>query len=531
MHLPHLHFKILALAPFDSAETASNPAASPLPVDRLSLDDAMKRTGCRCCLPLERDIFPQGRLDLEFPTIKSLHPDGVLKSHAFIQHLHEAAGFIDQRRRQGQNAAAIQRGLQQWPDLPPLLIEEPAPAQKTGAKSSALDNLLNMVSLDGPPANGPPTNGPPESRPDGSFNPARQILQKIMSRLFALPDFRTLESSWRGLRFLLQHGVAEDNIRVEIAKVQYETLEQDLEAMTPALIRDLPGVILLDLAFGNTPLAMDKLAVTAAWAAQLMVPLVAWVGPDFLQLPGWEKLGTLPFIPNHLETPSYAKFRSLKANAEAGWLCLACNRFLVRYPYGPDNQPRQIALQEPTPLWISPVWALGTLLAQNVGQTGWPTRFTDPRIFRLEDLALFAPEDQKPAPTEITLDRDRLDQLARAGLTPLAAETGRDKAYLPRAVTVQGKSLAYQLLLSQVTRLVLWCKDNLPPETGEVALQTQLKLAFQVFSEQSRPPGFASVDITTEPAGKDGRIPVTFHVTPASAILPSQEPLTLNIAW
>jgi hypothetical protein len=174
---------------------------------------------------------------------------------------------------------------------------------------------------------------------------------------------------------------------------------------------------------------------------------------------------------------------------------------------------------------------VGTLLAQSVEKTGWPTRFTDPHNFKLEDLALFSPNNGLPLPTETHLNRERLDQLARAGLTPLAAEEGRDIAFTPRAVTIQGGSLAYQLLLSQVTRFILWCKDNLPAETSNIALQTQLKLAFQIFSEQSRPPGFASMDITTHSPDADGRIPVTLSVIPAAAILPSREPIELNLAW
>lgn len=521
MELPHLHFKILTLASFGAAESTSRNNGSTLPVDRLSLDGAMQQIGCRCFLPLEKDICPDGGLELGFPSIKSLHPDGVLRIHPFIEHLDEAARFIDQNRKQGKSAATIQDGLHQWPDLPAMDIKEPTPAPKSGTKDNSLDNLLNMVAL----------SDQMEIRPDRSANPAREILRRIMTQLFAFPGFQTLESAWRGLRFLLQHGVSEENIRVEIAPVHPDTLEQDLEALTPALINDLPGVILLDLEFGNTPLAMEKLAATAAWASQLMVPLVAWIGPDFLQIHGWEKLGTLPFIPSHLETPPFAKFRSLKGSAEADWLCLTCNRFLVRYPYGADNQPRQLPFDESAPLWVSPVWALGTLLAQSMGKTGWPTRFTDPRLCCLEDLALIAKGSRLPAPSEAVLNRDRLDQFARAGLTPLAAEAGRDKAFIPRAVTLQGKPLAYQLLLSQVTRLVLWCKDNLPAETSEVSLQTQLKLAFQVFSEQSQPPGFADVAITTRTPGKDGRIPVSFHITPAAAILPNQEAITLNIDW
>ena len=521
MQLPHLCFKILALAPFNSSEEVSPSAVAALPVDRLSLDDAMRQMECRCFLPLEQELCPAGGLNLEFPDLKSVHPDGITKTHPFFQHLQEAALFIDRSRKQGQKAAAIQSGLQQWPDLPPMAVNDPSPSTKSDTTNGSLDNLLSMVAL----------SDKKEAPLDLAANPAREILRQAADQLVAFPRFRTMEAAWRGLRFLLQYGIPDENLRVEIGCVKADTLKEDLDALTPALINDLPGIILLDLPMDNTPLAMERLSAAAQWAAELMVPLVAWVGPDFLHIRTWDQLGGLPFIPSHLETDAYAKFRKLKGSPEAAWLCLACNRFLIRYPYGADNPPRRVPVNESSPLWISPAWALGTVLAQAVGQTGWPARFTDSRLCGLQDLALFTSTGRAPMPTEAQLDRDRLDQFARAGLTPLAAETGRDRAFFPRAVTIQGESLAYQLLLSQVTRLVLWCKDNLPAETSEVSLQTQLKLAFQVFSEQSSPPGFEEVNITAQAPGADGRIRVTFRITPAAAILPGQTPITLNLDW
>ena len=73
---------------------------------------------------------------------------------------------------------------------------------------------------------------------------------------------------------------------------------------------------------------------------------------------------------------------------------MTANRFLTREPYGDESPPRTAFFREPAPLWISPVWALGTLIAKSVSAYGWPSRFTDYRRIALEDLAVHSVEDE-----------------------------------------------------------------------------------------------------------------------------------------
>ena len=82
-----------------------------------------------------------------------------------------------------------------------------------------------------------------------------------------------------------------------------------------------------------------------------------------------------------------------------------------------------------------------------------------------------------------------------------------------------------------MTQFLLWCKDNLPAETEPSHLEAQLRLAFQVLSEQSRPPAFESVTISTAPPNSEGRIPVNISIIPDGSVLASRQAIEMGLYW
>jgi hypothetical protein len=524
MQLREPRFQVLALGPFQ-LDDAHIWQAAPLPVAPSDLDGVMARLNSRFFLPLDTDLCPAGGLDFHFDRFKSLNPDGIAKTHPYFRRLLEARAFVQSAGVQGKGADHIRQGLRQWPDLPPLDIAEAAPRPAAPADQSTLDNILNMVAHGDQPADAVAAGRQGADSIDA-------IGRHILASLFNEIQFQRFESAWRGLRLLLQQGVADTAVSVSLAPVHPENLERRLEALTPHLVQNLPGMILLDLAFDNTPPAMARLTAAARWAETLMVPLIAWAPAAFLQIPSWDKMNTLPFIPHHMETVEYAKYQKLRRSAEGQWLCMACNRFLLRNPYGADNPAHHFPFDEPEPPWVPPLWALGTLIAQSFGQSGWPAGFNDPGRFQVKDLALHARGDKPPMAAETQFDHDRLDQLARAGITPLGTRIGKDSAFFPKAVTLSGASLTYQLLLCQVAQFVLWCKDNLPYENNPAVLEAQLGEALQRFNRQRRPAGFASVRVTAgRPQTGSGRIPLRLVLTPEPSVLPVRQAIELQLDW
>lgn len=525
MQIPESRFNVLALAPFhtDAARIWEGP---PLAVDRVDIDSTMAALDISMPISLESNLCPDRRLTFKIDKLKDLHPDGIIATHSFFAKLYQAIEFVKNARRSGADEATIRQGLHQWPDLPPITIAKTPIAPPKPSSDAKVDKILSMVAFD-------------DSSPASASSILSEVSQyeavaeEILGILFSDPDFQRLESAWRGLRLLLQQSVSDNGNApcVSIAAVHPQTLSESLGALTTHLLEDLPDLILLDLAFDNSPLSMERLITVAQWAATLMVPTIVWAGPHFFQLSDWREIDTLPFIPNHLESSAYAKFRKLQQSLDGQWICMTCNRFLLRFPYGDDNRPRKIDFKETQLPWVAPVWALGALIAQRAAHTGWPTRFNDIHQSRIQDLAFHTPPGLPPVVSETLFNSDRLVQFTRAGITPLATQSKKDSAFFPKAVTLSAGSLGYQLLLAQVTQFILWCKDTMPPEEHPDVLSASLEKALSAFSNRSRPSGFSEIRVVAGPVEADGGIPVHFTLTPDVSVLGTQQPIELQLTW
>jgi hypothetical protein len=351
---------------------------------------------------------------------------------------------------------------------------------------------------------------------------------------------------------LRQVNVGDNDIRIEIAPVSHNSLNDTLAALSVEMIDALPSLILVDLAFDSSPRNLELLEKIAQFSETLLVPAITWIRPEFFHIDSWQDIRSLAFLPHYLEAAPFARWQSFKKTPSARWLTVACNRIAARYPYGKDNLPRRIPFEEKHPAWISPVWALGSLIGRSFIEIGWPTRFTDWQTIRLEDLPLNTEDPKKPLPTEANFDRDRTDQFIRCGIIPLAAVPGKDIAFVPDETTTGGISLRYQLFVSRITQLLLWCRDHfekgikgadLEAELKQACrdhfekgikgadLEAELKQAFRFFWETSGYSGPESLDILVGNPDPDGRVPVRIALESSRQILTSRDKVALDFSW
>jgi predicted component of type VI protein secretion system len=371
--------------------------------------------------------------------------------------------------------------------------------------------------------------------PSGTQAAARQIdtiIQKILKHIFLDINFRRLEASWRGLQLLLrQVNVARNDIRIDIAPVSDNSLNDTLATLSAELIDKLPSLILVDLAFDSSPRNLKLLEKIAQFAETLLVPAITWIRPQFFHIDRWQDIRSLAFLPHYLEEAPFSRWQSFKKTPSARWLTIVCNRIAARYTYGKDNLPRRIPFEEKNPAWISPVWGLGALISRSVSEIGWPTRFTDWHTIRLEDLALNTANPKNPLPTEVNFDRDRIDQFIRSGIIPLAAVPGKDIAFVSDEATTGGISLRYQLLVSRITQLLLWCRDHFEKGIKGTDLEAELKQAFKLFWETSGHSDPESLEILAGKPDPQGRVPVQIVLKPSRQILASRHKVTLDFLW
>jgi type VI secretion system protein ImpC len=523
MKIPAIPFKILALAPFLGPDYPvwDKPPLSVAPDDP---DRVIEDIGPTCTVALPSDLYPDKHIELKLKRLKDLHPDNMVRNIPALQNLGEAKDWIKAAGKNNLSADQINNRLAQWPNLPPIRIET-IPQKTQSPSRDSLDKILDMVAL--PDAN--------SGLPSGTQAAARQIdtiIQKILKHIFLDVNFRRLEASWRGLHLLLrQLNAGDSDIRIEIVPVSDDSLNDTLAALAVEMIDALPSLILVDLPFDSSPRNLEFLEKVAQFSETLLVPAITWIQAQFFHIDSWQDIRSLAFLPHYLEKATFARWQSFKKTPSARWLTITCNRIAARYTYGKDNQPRRIPFEEKHPAWISPVWGIGALISRSVIEMGWPTRFTDWQTIRLEDLPLNTEDPQKPLPVQTNFDRGRIDQFIRSGIIPFAAVQGKDIAFVPAETTAAGISLGYQLLVSRITQLLLWCRDRFEKGIKGADLEAELKQAFKLFWEASGHPDPESLEIQTGKTDPDGRIPVRIVLKPSRQILASRDEVALDFLW
>jgi len=523
MKAPHIPFKILALAPFFGQDCPVWKKA-PLRVDPKDLDQVIEDIEPTCSISVPHSLCSDEGIELKFTKLKDFHPDSLVQNNHALQNLWEAKVWVEEAVKKNLAPQEINARLEQWPNLPPVRVEI-APQKPRTISRNSVDKILDMVAL---------PNEQPKHSPE-SQDATRQIetiLKQILELIFSDETFRTLESSWRGLNLLLrQINARNSDLRIEIVPVSFNSLDETLAALTAEVIDALPSLILVGLDFDNSPRSLELCEKLVQLSETVMVPAITCIRPAFFHIDTWQDIKKLAFLPHYLEESPYARWQSLKRAPSSGWLAVTCNRFLLRYQYGEDNKPRTVPFEEQNPLWISPVWALGSLICQSFVEAGWPTHFTDWQRIQLEDLPLNTKDRGTPLPTEANFDRDRIDQFIRSGIIPLAAAQGKDIAFFPDEITVGDTSLSFQLLLSRITQLVLWCRDHFEKGLKGADLEADLRQAFYSFWKKSGHPGPEFLEISAGQPDLDHRIPLRIVLEPSRQILPSRQNVELVFAW
>jgi hypothetical protein len=521
-------FTILALAPFGRI-SGDGPSSKPVAMNMTSLGEGVENLASTLSIPAPKELCPSGAVSFNPSRIKDFRPSALVHTIPYLKSLSDAAEMIEQAVSEGLQAEEIARRVRsRWPELPlDLSISQDTPRLR---ENSAVDDILSMVAMTGKAGAGltPGAGGP------GNWKEQiDSVLASLLEKIFADEGFRSMEAAWRGLETAVKQGPVQEGERVVLkaASISGDTLNVVLDNLTRELGDEPPNLILIDFPFDNTPPSIELLEKVADFASTLLAPTAVWIGPRFFHLESWKEFSKLGYLNHHLEDAAYAKWRKLKEHPGGDWLVMTANRFLIRGTYGEANPPRPVPFSEHDPPWVSPVWALGTLVAKSVMIHGWPARFTDYRTISLGDLAVVAFGDEGPAATEAFFSEDRISQFIEAGITPLAGAIRKDTAFMPRETTLSGNSLKFQLFFNRIVGFLFGLKEEMGDAAYQSDLGTQLSSALsELFRGTGHEPP-ADLSIHAEAAEPGKPIPLRIAFTPPGSILPTSERLEFSLAW
>jgi type VI secretion system protein ImpC len=285
-----------------------------------------------------------------------------------------------------------------------------------------------------------------------------ELLSAQLNEIMHHPDFQRLESTWRGLFYLLSNTETSTSLKIKVFNVNKKDLLKDLQKASEfdqsALFKKVYeeefgvfggapfGALIGDYEFGKGGQDMELLEKIASVAAAAHAPFVAGTNPEMFGLESFTQLDQPRDLAKIFDTTDYAKWKSFRQSEDSRYVALTAPRVLIRQPYGMQTVPVEAFNYEEQVdgtdhskyLWANAAWALGARITQSFALYGWTATIRGVESgglveglpvhnFRTEsgDLAM-------KCPTEVPISDRREKELADLGFVPLVHQKGTDKA-------------------------------------------------------------------------------------------------------
>ncbi|GAB2655881.1 type VI secretion protein [Vibrio panuliri] len=299
-----------------------------------------------------------------------------------------------------------------------------------------------------------------------------QMLVELDKKISAQMDeilhdskFQQLESSWRGLKLLVDRTDFGENNKIDLLHVTKEELLEDFEFAPETAQSGLykhvyssgygqfggepTGAIVGNFAFTPSTPDMKLLQYMGALGAMAHAPFLSSVGPEFFGIESFEELPNIKDVKSIFESPKYTKWRSLRESEDARYLGLTAPRFLLRVPYDPTENPirsfnytESVAQSHEHYLWGNTAFAFATRLTDSFAKYRWCPNIIGPQSGgAVEDLPVHVFESmgalQAKIPTEVLITDRKEFELAEEGFIALTMRKGSDNAAFFSANSIQ----------------------------------------------------------------------------------------------
>ena len=272
------------------------------------------------------------------------------------------------------------------------------------------------------------------------------------------PQFQKLESTWRGLKYLLEQSETGTQLKIRILNASKKDLLRDLQrapefdqsAMFKKVYEEEYGIfggepfgaLVGDYEFSKHPEDLELLEKVSQVAASAHAPFLSAASSELLNMDSFTNLDQPRDIGKIFDSTEYAKWKGFRESEDSKYVCLTCPRILMRLPYGKETAPVEgFNFEEGVDgtdhskyLWGNAAFALASKMTQAFATYGWCVAIRGveggglvdglpSHTFRTDegDVAL-------KCPTEIAITDRREKELADQGLVSLVHCKGTDKA-------------------------------------------------------------------------------------------------------
>lgn len=288
-----------------------------------------------------------------------------------------------------------------------------------------------------------------------------EIDKKLSSQLNEImhnADFQKLESTWRGLHYLVHQSETGESLKIRVLNVTKRELGKDLEKAVEfdqstlfkkvyeeeyGTLGGQPyGALVGDYEFGRSAEDVGMLEKLSNVAASAHAPFIAGAAAKMFGMDDFTELSKPRDLTKIFDTVDYAQWKSFRESPDSRYVALAMPRVLARLPYG-ENFKRidEFKFEEGVDgqhhdryLWMNAAWAYAARLTDAYSKDGWFARTRGVEGGgKVEGLPVhtFPTDDGGVAmkcPTEIAITDRREFELSNLGFLPLLHCKGKDYA-------------------------------------------------------------------------------------------------------
>jgi len=275
------------------------------------------------------------------------------------------------------------------------------------------------------------------------------LLSLQVNEILHHPKFQKLESTWRGIRYLLENSETGVNLKIKVFNSTKKEILRDLQRvpefdqsqMFKKVYEQEFGVfggepfacLLGDFEFGRGPEDIEFLE---------RMSQVAAAAPDLLNLETFTQLDAPRDLAKIFDTTEYARWKGFRQSEDSRYVCLTLPHVLMRVPYG--NATKQVdgfhyeegvtGDDHSKYLWGNAAFALGARITNAFARYGWCAAIRGVEGGGLVDSLpshTFTTEHGDVAlkcPTETIITDRREKELADLGFASLVHCKGTDYA-------------------------------------------------------------------------------------------------------
>ena len=284
------------------------------------------------------------------------------------------------------------------------------------------------------------------------------LLSLQINEIVHHPDFQRMESTWRGLKYLLSQTETGVTLKIKVLNVSKKELLRDLQrapefdqsALFKKVYEEEYGV------FGGTPFGamvgdyyfdksgqdIELLEKVSQVAAAAHAPFLTAASHQMFNLDSFAQLDAPRDLAKVFDTTEYAKWKAFRQTEDSRYVALAAPRILLREPYGSATVPvdafnyeeRVDGTHHESYLWGNAAYALAANVTKAFALYGWCASIRGVESGGLvEGLPVHnfrteAGELAMKCPTEVQITDRREKELADLGFAALVHQKGTPNA-------------------------------------------------------------------------------------------------------